>query len=308
MAPYPLAEPCVRLALQTLSPHGIYLAKSRIEKLKQERSRVFNELTKLPDITVYPSDANFLLVQVLDAKAKYQELIGKGIIVRNRHKDIPNTLLLTIGSPLENDLLLAALGCNIEINKQDRVAILIRNTSETKIIVEVNLDKKLPIEIETGVGFFDHMLEQLARHGGFSLQLKVIGDTHIDYHHTVEDVAIVLGKCLYNALGDKKGIQRYGFSVPMDEALATANIDLSGRGVLVLDAEFKTPMIGNFPVEMVEHFFLSLAHELKAAIHLKVTGENSHHMVEGLFKAFARALNQAITIDGDMIPSTKGML
>ena len=152
------------------------------------------------------------------------------------------------------------------------------------------------------------MLEQLARHGGFSLKLMATGDTHIDYHHTVEDVAIVLGQCLHKALGDKKGIQRYGFTVPMDEALATASIDLSGRGVLVLDAEFKTPMIGDFPVEMVHHFFLSLAHELKAAVHLKVTGENSHHMVEGMFKAFAKAFNQAISINGDAIPSTKGML
>lgn len=309
MAPYPLAEPCIRVALQTTSPHGLYLAQARIEKLKEERKRVFAELSKLKDITVYLSDANFLLIQVADAALKYKELLSKGIIIRNRHKDIPNTLRITIGSPAENDLLLAAFGCKIEVSKEERVTTLIRNTNETQIIAEVNLDKKLPISITTGIGFFDHMLEQLARHGGFSLKLKATGDIHIDYHHTVEDVAIVLGQCLHKALGDKKGIKRYGFTVPMDEALASANIDLSGRGVLVLDAEFKTSMIGDFPVEMVRHFFLSLAHELKAAIHLKVAGENSHHMVEGLFKAFAKALNQAITITGDAaIPSTKGIL
>lgn len=308
MAPYPLSTPCIRLALQTLSPHGLHMAHSRIDKLKDERTRMFNELSKLQDITVYPSDANFLLIKVTDAKQKYQELLAKGIIIRNRHKDIPNTLRITVGSPSENDLLLAAFGIGAEISKNERTATLIRNTNETKIIVEVNLDKKSPIHIETGIGFFDHMLEQLARHGGFSLNLKATGDTHIDYHHTVEDVAITLGQALHKALGNKKGINRYGFTVPMDEALATANIDLSGRGVFVLDAQFKTPMIGDFPVEMVEHFFLSLAHELKAAIHLKVTGENSHHMVEGLFKAFAKALNQAIAVHGDSIPSTKGIL
>lgn len=308
MAPYPLSTPCIRLALQTMSPHGLYMAHSRIDKLKSERTRVFNELSKSKDIIVYPSDANFLLIKVDDANKKYQELLAQGIIIRNRHKDIPNTLRITIGTNAENDLLLAAFGCINQINKSERVTTLIRNTNETKIIAEVNLDKKSPIHIETGIGFFDHMLEQLARHGGFSLNLKAIGDTHIDYHHTVEDVAIVLGQALHKALGDKKGINRYGFTVPMDEALATANIDLSGRGVFVLDAIFKTPMIGDFPVEMVEHFFLSLAHELKAAIHLKVTGENSHHMVEGLFKAFAKAFNQAISINGDAIPSTKGIL
>lgn len=308
MAPYPLAEPCIRVALQTTSPHGLYLAQTRIEKLKEERKRVFTELSKLKHIVVYPSDANFLLIQVSDAYQKYHELLSKGIVVRNRHKDIPNTLRITIGDQAENDLLLVTLGCKMEVGKVERTATLIRNTNETKIITEVNLDKKLPIHIETGIGFFDHMLEQLARHGEFSLNLKATGDTHIDYHHTVEDVAIVLGSCLHKALGDKKGIKRYGFTVPMDEALASAHIDLSGRGVFVLEAEFKTQLIGDFPVEMVRHFFLSLANELKAAIHLKVTGENSHHMVEGLFKAFAKAFNQAIAIHGDAIPSTKGVL
>lgn len=308
MAPYPLAEPCIRVALQTMSAHGLQLAQSRIDTLKAERERVYQALKQLPEITVYPSDANFLLIQVADGAKTYKELLGKGILIRNRHKDIANTLRVTIGSPAENDLLLAAFGIKNSDNKPERIATVIRNTNETKIMVEINLDKTSPIKIHTGVGFFDHMLEQLAKHGGFSLKLVADGDTHIDYHHTVEDVAIALGQALKQALGDKKGINRYGFTVPMDEANASASIDLSGRGVLVYEAEYQTPLIGDFPVEMVEHFFLSLSDQLQAAIHLKVSGENAHHMVEGLFKACAKALNQAIKQTGDSLPSTKGLL
>jgi len=207
-------------------------------------------------------------------------------------------------------LVLRALGVKLEVIKHhERSAVCNRKTNETEILAKINLDKTAPIKISTGIGFFDHMLEQLAKHGGFSLELNAKGDTHIDYHHTVEDVAIVIGQALKEALGDKRGINRYGFVLPMDEACAFATIDLSGRGVLMYDAEFKSPLIGEFPVEMVEHFFLSLADQLEAAIHLKVTGSNAHHMVEGLFKAFAKALNQAISkTDNNNVPSTKGTL
>lgn len=308
MAPYPLAEPCIRVAMQTLAPHGLYLAQQRIDTLKVERERVFKALQAVAGITVYPSDANFLLIQVADAAKTYRELLAKGIIVRNRHKDIANTLRITIASPVENDLLLAAFGVAAEVGKIERTATVVRNTNETKIVVEINLDQTAPVSIKTGIGFFDHMLEQLGKHGGFSLKIVATGDTHIDYHHTVEDVAITLGQALKQALGNKRGINRYGFSVPMDESLASANIDLSGRGVLVYEANFVTPMIADFPVEMVQHFFLSLADQLEAAIHLKVTGENAHHQVEGLFKAFAKALHQAIAITSNDLPSTKGVL
>jgi len=310
LAPYPIPAPISGLILEAVSPFGLELANSRIELLKAERERVFKHLSSLPGIHVYPSQANFLLIKVDDANAVYKDLLAKGIILRNRDKDVENTIRFTIGSPEENDLVLRALGVKLEVIKHhERYAVCNRKTNETEILAKINLDKTAPIKISTGIGFFDHMLEQLAKHGGFSLELTAQGDTHIDYHHTVEDVAIVIGQALKQALGDKRGINRYGFVLPMDEACAFATIDLSGRGVLVYEAEFKSPLIGEFPVEMVEHFFLSLADQLEAAIHLKVTGSNAHHMVEGLFKAFAKALNQAIAkTDNNNVPSTKGML
>lgn len=309
LAPYPLPKPCVDLTLDALSPFGLELANARIELIKSERERMFNVLSKLDGLRVYKSQANFLLLKVDDASTLYKDLLARGIVIRNRSHDIPNTLRISIGTVTENNLVLAAFGIKQDMPKE-RSATVSRKTNETEILVRVNLDHVSPIKIHTGVGFFDHMLEQLARHGGFSLELSAKGDTHIDFHHTVEDVAITLGQALREALGDKRGIERYGFVLPMDEACAFATIDLSGRGVLVYEARFEASQIGDFPVEMVEHFFLSLANNLGAAIHLKVTGSNSHHMVEGLFKACAKALGQAIskTHGNDNLPSTKGVL
>lgn len=310
LPPYPLPEPCISLTMQALSPFGLELAHKRISLIKTERDRMYNHMTTLKDIHVFPSQGNFILFKVEDASKTYKHFLAKGIIIRNRSKDIANTLRVSVGKPDENNLVLAALGIDIgEPVKNSRQAVVVRKTNETDIMVQVDLDKLAPIKISTGIGFFDHMLEQLAKHGGFSLQISAKGDTHIDYHHTVEDVAIVIGQALKQALGDKRGIQRYGFVLPMDEACAFATIDLSGRGVLVLEAEFPTPLIGDFPVEMVEHFFLSFAHQLEAAVHLSVKGKNSHHMVEGLFKACAKALGQAIAqSNNDSLPSTKGLL
>lgn len=311
LAPYPIPVPVAGLILEAISPFGLELANSHIELIKLERDRVMSYLNKTPGIYVYPSEANFLLLKVDNANAVYKDLLAKGIILRNRGRDVENTIRFTIGTPEENDLVLRALGVQLEITKhKDRHAVFSRKTNETEILARINLDKTAPIKVHTGIGFFDHMLEQLAKHGGFSLELSAHGDTHIDYHHTVEDVAIVIGQVLKHALGDKRGINRYGFVLPMDEACAFATIDLSGRGVLVYEAEFKNAQIGDFPVELVEHFFISLADQLEAAIHLKVTGDNAHHMVEGLFKAFARALNQAISqsANNTAIPSTKGTL
>ena len=173
---------------------------------------------------------------------------------------------------------------------------------------KTDLDAEGRIEVETGIGFFDHMLEQIAKHGGFSLVLRCDGDLHVDEHHTVEDVAIVLGNALRKALGDKRGIGRYGFLLPMDESAATVALDLSGRASFVFDAPFPREAVGEMSTEMVSHFFRSLAESLGAALHVSVRGENTHHMVEACFKGVGRSLRQAIRQDGAELPTTKGTL
>jgi len=183
-----------------------------------------------------------------------------------------------------------------------------RSTKETRIKVNVNLDSTAPLVVTTGIGFFDHMLEQLAKHGGFSLELACHGDLQIDEHHTVEDCALALGAALREALGSKSGIARYGFLLPMDDARAQIAVDLSGRAFATFSGSFAREQVGGLPTELVPHFFRSLACGLGAAIHVSVTGENSHHMIETSFKGVGRALRQAVRREGDDLPSTKGVL
>jgi len=190
----------------------------------------------------------------------------------------------------------------------ERKAEVRRKTKETDIQVSVNLDATMPVSISTGIGFFDHMVEQLAKHGGFSLELKCQGDLQIDEHHTVEDCALALGEALRTALGAKLGISRYGFVLPMDEAQVRVAIDLSGRAYGVFEGKFSRESVGGLPTELIPHFFRSLAESLKAAVHVTITGENTHHMIEACFKGVGRALRQAFRREGDELPSTKGML
>ena len=190
----------------------------------------------------------------------------------------------------------------------DRVATIKRKTNETRICAQVNLDTSNKISVRTGIGFYDHMLEQIAKHGGFSLTLHCTGDLDVDEHHTVEDSALCLGMALREALGNKFGIGRYGFLLPMDESQAKVAIDLSGRAAFRFAADFPRDNVGELSTEMVEHFFRSLADALGAALHIDVNGENTHHMVEACFKSVGRALRQAINRTGTELPSTKGTL
>lgn len=190
----------------------------------------------------------------------------------------------------------------------ERRAEVSRHTRETRIEVRINLDRTEPLAVATGIGFFDHMLEQLARHGGFALDLTCQGDLHIDEHHTVEDCGLALGEALRKALGPKLGIARYGFLLPMDEAEAQVAIDLSGRAFSVFDGGFTREAVGALPTELVPHFFRSLAESLGAAIHVRVRGENTHHMIEACFKGVGRALRQALRREGRDLPTTKGAL
>ena len=189
-----------------------------------------------------------------------------------------------------------------------RTATVTRKTRETEISVSVDLDAESPVDIRTGIGFFDHMLDQVAKHGGFSLVLDCKGDLHVDEHHTVEDVALALGEALRTALGDKRGIGRFGFVLPMDETEASISLDLSGRAYLVFEGTFPRAEVGQLPTELVPHFFRSVSDSLGANLHITVRGENTHHMVEACFKGFGRTLRQALARSGNSLPSTKGTL
>jgi imidazoleglycerol-phosphate dehydratase / histidinol-phosphatase len=197
-----------------------------------------------------------------------------------------------------------------ELAERPRTAHVERNTAETQIVVDVDLDRSGGADAQTGIGFFDHMLDQLAKHGGFSMTVRCDGDLHIDDHHTIEDVALAVGEAIRAALGDKRGIGRYGFTLPMDEAQATAAVDLSGRPYFRYQGNFDRPSVGEFPTEMVEHFWRSFADAMRCTLHLSVTGENTHHQIEVGFKAVARALRMAVARQGDSteLPSTKGVL
>jgi imidazoleglycerol-phosphate dehydratase/histidinol-phosphatase len=183
-----------------------------------------------------------------------------------------------------------------------------RKTKETDISIDLDLSREGPISVSTGLGFFDHMLEQIAKHGGFALTLTCRGDLQIDEHHTIEDCALALGAALRQALGDKRGIARYGFLLAMDEAEAQVALDVSGRPYFVWEGTFTREKVGDVPTELVPHFFRSLAETLGAALHVTVRGENSHHMIEACFKGVGRALRQAIRLEGNELPSTKGVL
>ncbi len=290
------------------------------EEIIVERESLAQKLAKLDIVEkVYPSDANFLLVKFTDPNAVYRYLIEKGIIVRNRN-NVPGCagcLRISVGRKNENELLLKALegygspdGVEIDVPEPGRVAKISRKTAETSIEVELNLDGGEDSQIDTGLKFFDHMLYQIVHHAGVKLNIRCKGDLEVDEHHTMEDVAIVLGEAIYTALGNKRGIERYGFALPMDECRALVLLDFGGRADFQWDVQFTREMVGDVPTEMFKHFFKTLCIAMKANLHIEAKGENNHHLIEGVFKAFARSIKMAIRRDPFKytLPSSKGII
>ncbi|MBP3269257.1 MAG: histidinol-phosphate transaminase [Bacteroidales bacterium] len=316
--PYNIGTDTLRLAMGMISQGKV---NAQIERITSQRdivsaiSQSFNCVEK-----VYPSDANFLLVKVKDPDGLYSHLLRDGIIVRNRSR-VPGCegcLRLTIGTPEENERMLRSIetfddpGLAVPSFSMEkgRWACRERVTCETKILVEVDLDGAGQTSVSTGLKFFDHMLEQIPHHSGISLKIKAEGDLEVDEHHTMEDVAITLGETLLEALGDRRGIERYGFALPMDECDAIVTLDLGGRIDFKWEVDFTREYVGDTPTEMFKHFFQSLCSALKCNLHITAKGENNHHLAESIFKAFARALRQAVrrNVFDFTFPSSKGTL
>ena len=287
---------------------------AEVEVIKAERARMAEALAALPRVRkVWPSDANFLLVQVDDARGLYDELLDAQVIVRDRSRVLgcDGCLRITIGTRQENDKVLAVIGgLKPESVVEKRAAKVVRKTRETEIEVSVDLDSSGTDGIDTGLKFLDHMLDQIVHHAGVYLTVKAKGDLEVDEHHTMEDVAIVLGEALMKALGNKRGIERYGFVLPMDESKAMVLMDLGGRIEFVWDVEFARERVGDVPTEMFWHFFRSLGAAMSCNLHVSAKGENDHHIAEGIFKAFARALRMAVRREqfSYSLPSSKGVL
>ena len=303
LEPYALPEPLVRLALQALDPSRMMETRERIEGVKRERNRVAREVGRI--MPIEPGVGPILMGRPDTPGATLVELARYGIPadLSGERLRLPISL-----KPEVNDRLLTALGLTPPRHRPARTGQAVRDTKETRIVCTVDLDSPGPVTIHTGVGFFDHMLEQIAAHGGFSIRLSCEGDLHTDPHHTIEDSAIALGQALKSALGDRRGIARYGFVLPMDEARASVSIDLSGRPYPLFEGSFTTPYIGDYRTDLTAHVFRSLAEAMGAAVHIGVTGDDDHHKTEAVYKAFGRALRQAIRIEGDAVPSTKGVL
>jgi len=241
--------------------------------------------------------------------------LAESFVIGDRHTDVQlaknlgaKSILIASEPNPEADFTTTSWESIYKTVKPQRVATVNRKTNETDITVTVDLDGKLDGKLDTGVGFLDHMLEQIDRHAGIGISAKCIGDLHVDEHHTVEDIALALGQAIKQALGSKAGIGRYGFALPMDDCQAKVLLDLGGRPFFKWKAKFRREKIGDMATELLSHFFQSLSYGMAANLHIKAKGLNEHHKAEAIFKAFARALRQAVRIEGSELPSSKGVI
>ena len=268
-------------------------------------------LTKYFDKNIYDLENSFVIGDRITDVKLAKNLNSKAIFINNDENLGADEILEN--DDLENFIALKTTSWKAIyefLKLENRTSEIIRNTNETKIKINLNLDGTGKSNIETGIAFFDHMLDQIAKHGQMDLEIKVDGDLEVDEHHTIEDTGIALGEAFYQALGNKLGIDRYAFVLPMDDCLAQVALDFGGRNWIVWNADFKREMIGKMPTEMFFHFFKSFSDSAKANLNIKAEGDNEHHKIESIFKAFAKCLKSAVKRDSEkmILPSTKGML
>jgi imidazoleglycerol-phosphate dehydratase / histidinol-phosphatase len=312
--PETVFEPLHQFVMQTLASEGIIFYKEHIDnsfehEMKDTRKPGTGMLSEYMNGN-YDLQNSFVIGDRMSDMRLAKNLNAKGLFILrdyNRNIEVPRDL--------ENNLILRADNWKaiydyLKANERSRKFEYNRKTNETEINIALNLDGTGKTNISTGLHFFDHMLDQIGKHSGIDLTIKVNGDLQVDEHHTIEDTALALGECLLQSIGDKMGIGRYAFVLPMDDCLAQVAIDLGGRPWIVWEAEFKREKIGDMPTEMFYHFFKSLSDTLKCNLNVKVDGDNEHHKIESIFKALAKCLKQAVKRDFDnmILPSTKGTL
>jgi len=282
---------------------AIHIDKSLPEENLPTRKPGIGMLGQYLDTDEYDLKKSFVIGDRITDAALAKNLGAKAILINNSQTaDFPDGIIALETANWSSIYEFLSLGA--------RQAIVSRTTNETDISMRINLDGTGKSNIDTGIAFFDHMLEQVARHGQLDLEIHVKGDLHVDEHHTIEDTAIAFGEACLQALGNKQGIDRYGFFLPMDDCLAQVAIDFGGRNWLVWDAEFKREKIGEMPTEMFLHFFKSFADSAKANLNIKAEGQNEHHKIESIFKAFGKVIKAAAKRDPDkmILPTTKGIL
>ena len=309
--PYNVNTLTMEAALAALDRDEVY--RAQVQRIIQGREYLENSLRKISGILkVYPSAANFLLIKVGRPKELYKHLLDKGIVVRDR-SSLPlcsGCLRISVGREKENEMLISEINNyfsgaesgSSETGQKER-----RRTRETDVLVDINLYGRGIADIQTGSGFLDHMLELFAFHSNTDLMIRASGDVNVDVHHTVEDTAITLGLAVKKLLEKNKGLNRYGYVMPMDESRALVSIDLGGRNMLVWNVEMKETSVGGIPADMFKHFFRSFSDKAGCTLHIEAKGENDHHIIEAVFKGFARALKQAAEVKGDKVQSTKNL-
>lgn len=295
-----LSETSLRAALDALTPAGEAALVHDRNRSRVALKAAASAFAAWPEVQTAETNGSTLTLTPHDADALRRRLAAMGIAAAGSSG---GDVCLIVSRAVDAEALAMRLG-----TPMGRRASARRTTNETDIAVSVDLDRDGPVSVSTGIEFFDHMLDQVARHGGFALDVTATGDLGVDAHHTIEDVCLAIGEALRTALSDKRGIARFGFELPMDETRAGVWIDLSGRPFARFEGTIPGERVARFPVEMTAHAFRSFAEAMKASIHVKVDGENAHHMIEACFKSFGRALRQAIRVEGRAIPSTKGAL